>query len=103
MEVNQKSGTTAPQTEPDMLVCNSHIWITEKSRFIYRTLVQGVDFLNAMSYYLLSYSDQKYHIFYSKLFFIEQKWLTFFIFQKVNLNEFDILILIIMIINFIMQ
>lgn len=61
MKMNQKSGTTDLQTEPDLLDRNSHIWITEKSRFIYRTLVQGDDFLNGMSY-MLSCSDQKYHI-----------------------------------------
>lgn len=53
MEVNRKSGTADPQTEPDMLDCSSHIWITGESRFTYRILVQGVDFLNAMSYYML--------------------------------------------------
>lgn len=59
MEVNQMSGTMDPQTEPlleesterDMLDCNSHIWIIDESRFTYRTMVQGVDFQNAMRFF----------------------------------------------------
>lgn len=56
MEVNQMSGTMDPQTEPllekstepDMLDFNSHIWITEESRFTYKNMVQRVDLQNAM-------------------------------------------------------
>lgn len=63
MEVNQMSVTMDPQTEPllekstepDMLDCNSHIWITEESRFTYRNRVQGVDFSECNVFILFCY------------------------------------------------
>lgn len=72
MEVIQQSGALDPQAEPqlggspepDVLDSNSHIWIIDETKFTYRTMVQRVNFQNAVcSFYLVKIIQlEVYHL-----------------------------------------